>query len=95
MKNLPTTGITPREFCRIWFGIATLSPDEIADRETETCHRKNCVKLLARTLGLAERTVRGWGKGLNFELMPKYYQLTLAYALQAAQVEKKSCSKVA
>jgi hypothetical protein len=85
-KNLPTEAIEPRKFCRIWFGIDTLPPDEIAERETETGYRKRCIKLISTVLGLQERTVRGWGN-LNFPRMPYCHKLALSYALQAMQAQ--------
>jgi hypothetical protein len=96
-KNLLTEAIEPRKFCRIWFGIDTLTPDEISDRETESGYRKSCVKVLSTVLGLQERTVRGWGRGLNFERTPYCHKLALGYALQAMQAKagKKTLTKVA
>lgn len=94
-KYLPTTGICPRQFCREWFGIAKLSPDEMAEHETQSGYRKQCVRVLVKTLGVKERTVRGWGKGLSFEKCPEPHRLALAYALQAAKAEQKKYSQVA
>ena len=89
LRYLPKTGIAPREFCRICFDIASLSPIDIADYETESDYRQKCIRLLAETLGLQECTIRAWGRDLNFQKMPDYHKLTLAYALQAAQLEQK------
>ncbi|MDF5730485.1 MAG: hypothetical protein PUP92_21290 [Rhizonema sp. PD38] len=81
VKLLPRQGVTPREFCRIWFGLADLPSEEIWESETETGYRAGCVKTLAIVTGLKERTVRKWGTTLEFERMPECYRLTLAYAL--------------
>ncbi|MBW4628254.1 MAG: hypothetical protein KME49_22760 [Brasilonema octagenarum HA4186-MV1] len=94
-KKLPRIGACPRQFCRQWFGISSLPVDEIAECETESDYRRKCVKLLARVLGLKERTIRGWGSGLNFEKMPQCHRLALAYALQATEGEQKNFSNVA
>lgn len=84
VKNLPN-GIVPRKFCRICFGINELPLEEIAELETESGYRKSCVKLLARVIGVTERAVRTWGKGLNFEKMPECHKKTMAYALLAME----------
>jgi hypothetical protein len=95
-NNLSVTEIEPRQFCRKWFGIDNLPPDEIAECETETGYRKRCVKLISKILGLQERTVRGWGN-LNFPRMPYCHKLALSYALQAmqAQTGNETLTKVA
>ncbi|SRR5579883_797836 len=87
LQSLPKTGVTPREFCRICFDIAHLSQEEIAEYETESGYRKKCIKLLAKVLGVAECSVRRWGSGLNFADIPEYHKLSLAYALQAADMQ--------
>ncbi len=95
LKNLPSS-MAPRDFCRICFGIDRLPPEEIAEFETESGYRKRCVKLLARVIGVTERAVRTWGKGLNFEKMPECHKKTLAYALKALQISgQKQHSQVA
>ncbi|GAX46324.1 hypothetical protein NIES4075_73450 [Tolypothrix sp. NIES-4075] len=66
-----------------------LPPDEIAELETESGYRKRCVKLLAKVIGLTERAVRTWGKGLNFEKMPECHKKTLAYALAAVKSDDR------
>lgn len=88
LKFLPQQ-VEARQFCRIWFGIADMSLDFIADYETQQGYRKECVALLSTITGLSIRTVRSWGAGIRFQRMPACYRLTLAYALKAAEIEKK------
>lgn len=76
-------GIEAREFCRIAFGYNELPLEEIVEYETESGYRKKCVKLLAKVTGREERTVRSWGAGIKFDLMPECYKLTLGYATLA------------
>ncbi len=86
IETLPTKGIEPRQFCRIWFGVNHLPPSEIADYETQSGYRRECIMLLAKVLGVAECSVRRWGDGLNFAMIPEYHKLSLAYALKAADL---------
>ncbi len=86
VETLPTKGTEPREFCRIWFGVSHLSPSEMADYETQSGYRRECIMLLAKVLGVAECSVRRWGDGLNFATIPEYHKLALAYALKAADL---------
>lgn len=95
IQALPEKGINPREFCRIWFKIAHLSPEEIAEYETESGYRKQCVQLLSNVLGVAQCSVRRWGSGLNFSGIPEHHTLALAYALQAAGIESTRKNKAA
>lgn len=88
LASLPEEKISPRDFCRAWFGIANLSVEMILDFETETDYRAKCVKLLAKVTGADERTVYGWGRNLNFEKIPEHYKITLAYALKLATSQK-------
>ncbi|NJO39729.1 MAG: hypothetical protein HC769_28865 [Cyanobacteria bacterium CRU_2_1] len=64
----------PRQFCRLWFNATE------ADESTRG-YRKQCVKLLARVIGLEEDTVDRWGSGIDFLGMPSQYENTLSYAM--------------
>lgn len=81
--------VEPRQFCRIWFGLEGMSPDDIAEAETESGYRKNCVKLLSKVIGVDERTVRMWGVGLRFEKIPQNHKRTLGYALFALRKSQR------
>ncbi len=39
--------ITPRQFCRLMFGMAEMSSEELIATETEQGHKKRCVALNA------------------------------------------------
>ena len=42
-----STPITPRQFCRLMFGMAEMSSEELIATETEQGHKKRCVALNA------------------------------------------------
>lgn len=64
----------PRQFCRLWFNATE-------EDERARGYRKQCVKLLARVIGLEEDTVERWGSGIEFPGMPAQYENTLSYAM--------------
>lgn len=66
VETLPTKGTEPREFCRIWFGVSHLSPSEMADYETQSGYRRECIMLLAKVLGVAECSVGAMGRWVKF-----------------------------
>ncbi|MCC5599749.1 hypothetical protein [Nostoc favosum] len=84
-KNLPKEGLEPRQFLRYCFGIAELSPGELLEEETDSQYRKKCITVLCAVLGVQRPTVRKWGSDLNFDGIPNYSKVSLAY-IQAAEI---------
>lgn len=95
IEALPSEGVSPRKFCQAWFGLSRLTAGEIADHETHVGYRGQCIKLLSQILGVTECSVRKWGSDLNFSAIPEYHKLSLAYALQAANMHIHSENKAA
>jgi hypothetical protein len=85
LKILPTQGLEPRQFLRHCFGIASLSPEELLEEETDSQYRKKCITLLCAIFDVQRPTVRKWGSDLNFEGMPNYCKIALAY-IHAAEI---------
>ncbi|WP_414622794.1 hypothetical protein [Calothrix sp. CCY 0018] len=84
LKKLPKKGLEPRQFLRHCFGIAELTPSELLEEETDSQYRKKCITVLCAIFDIQRATVRKWGSDLNFEGMPKYCRVALAY-IYAAQ----------
>jgi hypothetical protein len=85
LKILPTQGLEPRQFLRHCFGIASFSPEELLEEETDSQYRKKCITLLCAIFDVQRPTVRKWGSDLNFEGMPNYCKIALAY-IHAAEI---------
>ena len=85
LKILPTQGLEPRLFLRYCFGIAELSPPELLEEETDSQYRKKCITVLCAVLGVQRPTVRKWGSDLNFDGIPNYCKVSLAY-IHAADI---------
>jgi hypothetical protein len=85
LKYLPTEGLEPRQFLRHCFGIAELTPAELLEEETDSQYRKKCITIFCAIFDIQRATVRKWGSDLNFEGMPNYCKIALAY-IQAAEV---------
>ncbi|BAY63633.1 hypothetical protein NIES22_37210 [Calothrix brevissima NIES-22] len=79
VEILPKQGLEPREFLRYCFGIAELSPPELLEEETDSQYRKKCITVLCAVLGVQRPTVRKWGSDLNFDGIPNYCKISLAY----------------
>ncbi|NJR19987.1 MAG: hypothetical protein HC785_32915 [Calothrix sp. CSU_2_0] len=79
LKHLPTEGLEPRQFLRHCFGIAELTPAELLEEETDSQYRKKCITLLCAIFDIQRATVRKWGSDLNFDGMPNYCKISLAY----------------
>jgi hypothetical protein len=80
LQLLPNQGLEPRQFLRYCFGIAELSPEVIWEEETNSQYRKNCITVLSSIFNLERATVRNWGNDLNFDGIPNYCKIGLAYA---------------
>ncbi len=78
--------ITPRQFCRLMFGMAEMSSEELIATETEQGHKKRCVALLAKATKRSKKRVRNWGGGLNFDRMPKDLQFVLGLHWERQQL---------
>ena len=85
LKGLPKEGLEPRQFLRHCFGIAELTPSELLEEETDSQYRKKCISVFCAIFDIQRATVRKWGSDLNFEGMPKYCRIALAY-IYAAQI---------
>lgn len=88
--NLNKT-LHPRIFCRRWFGLEDLREDgrprftesSIVAIESEHGYREKCVNLLAKILKVKPNTIQRWGKGVEFNNIPKdkrqQYETFLSY----------------
>ena len=85
LKILPTQGLEPRQFLRHCFGLASLSPPELLEEETDSQYRKKCITVLCAIFDVQRPTVRKWGSDLNFDGMPSYCKVSLAY-IHAAEI---------
>jgi hypothetical protein len=79
LELLPNQGLEPRKFLRYCFGIAELSPEYLLEEETDSQYRKNCITILSSIFNVERATVRNWGNDLNFEGIPNYCKIGLAY----------------
>lgn len=79
LKVLPQQGLEPRQFLRLCFGIADLSPELLLEEETRFQYSSACIKLLSGLLGVTKQAVRKWGNNPSFDKMPQHTKLTLAY----------------
>ncbi len=79
LELLPYQGLEPRQFLRHCFGIADLSAELLLEEETDSQYRKNCITALSCIFDVERATVRSWGTDLNFERMPNYCKICLAY----------------
>ena len=69
----------PRIFCRRWFGLEDLKEDGrpryteslILAIESEYGYREKCVNVLAKILKIKPNTIQRWGKGVEFDNIPK------------------------
>lgn len=88
LKDLPKRGLEPRQFLRHCFGIAELGAESLLEEETDSQYRKKCISVLSCIFNIERATVRNWGSDLNFEGMPNYCKIGLAY-IQSAQINSK------
>lgn len=49
------------------------------EEETDSQYRKKCITVLCAIFDIQRATVRKWGSDLNFEGMPNYCKIALAY----------------
>ena len=89
LKSLPKEGLQPRQFLRHCFGIAKLTPSELLEEETDSQYRKKCITVFCAIFDIQRATVRKWGSDLNFEGMPKYCRIALAYIYDAQIVPRQ------
>ncbi len=92
-KNLPKEGLEPRQFLRHCFDIAELTPRELLEEETDSQYRKKCITVLCAVLGVQRPTVRKWGSDLNFNGIPNYSKVSLAY-IHAAEIVPKQLHSI-
>jgi hypothetical protein len=60
-----------------------LSPSERLKVISSTKFRGQCFALLSKTLKVSKSTIYEWGRDIELKSMPKHYEHTLAYALEA------------
>lgn len=92
LQFLPKQGLEPRQFLRYCFGIAELSLESIWEEETNSQYRKNCVTVLSSIFNIERATVRNWGNDLNFEGIPNYCKIGLAYVYTSGICFKEMAS---
>ena len=83
LKSLPIQGLEPRQFLRHCFGIADNSAERLLEEETDSQYRKKCISVLSCIFNIERATVRNWGTDLNFDGMPNYCKIGLAYIHEA------------
>jgi hypothetical protein len=93
LKSLPQQGLEPRQFLRHCFGIAELTASELLEEETDSQYRKKCITVFCTIFNIQRATVRKWGSDLNFEGMPKYCRISLAY-IYAAQIVPRQLGSI-
>ena len=93
LKSLPKQGLELRQFLRHCFGIAELTPSELLEEETDSQYRKKCITVFCAIFDIQRATVRKWGSDLNFEGMPKYCRIALAY-IYAAQIVPRQLGSI-
>lgn len=83
--------ISPRLFCRRWFGLTATNKDgkprftegQILAMESEHGYREKCINLIARLLKIKPNTIQRWGKGVSFDKIPadkrQKYEIYLGY----------------
>jgi hypothetical protein len=85
LKSLPKEGLEPRQFLRHCFDIAELTPEQLLEEETGSQYRKKCITVLCAIFDVQRPTVRKWGSDLNFDGIPNYCKVSLAY-IHAAEI---------
>ena len=93
LKILPTQGLEPRQFLRHCFGIAEFSTELLLEEETDSQYRKKCIAVLSCIFNVERATVRNWGTDLNFDGMPNYCKICLAY-MHAAGINSKTVESI-
>jgi hypothetical protein len=87
------TPLHPRIFCRRWFGLDDINIREdgrlryrenlILAMESEYGYREKCINLLAQILKIKPNTIQRWGRGVEFDNIPKdkqqQYETFLGY----------------
>lgn len=71
--------ITPRQFCRAYFGLDGLPEEQIQEEEKSHGYKTKCSIALARVLGMSASTLRNirYGKGIEFEGLTDQSRLVL------------------
>lgn len=69
---LKTEVVDPEEFCKKHL---TRSSHDLESWG----YRAKCIRFLSYVLNVPERTVRSWGKGLEFSQMPDWARRQLSY----------------
>lgn len=85
--------ITPRQFCRIYFGLDRLSEEEIQEEEKSFGYKTKCAIVLSRILGMSKATLVNirYSQGIDFEGMNYQGRLILTLWL----IQKRYPQKIA
>ncbi len=94
LEVLPRKGLEPRQFLRLCFGIADLSPERLLEEETMFKYSSACIKLLSELLGVQKQTVRNWGDNPSFDKMPYHTRLALAYINRYSELDRKTIFQI-
>lgn len=80
--------LTPREFCRLIFGLDSFNESDIQELEQTSEYVNKARLLICQVLGVRWSHVRGWGRNFQKKI-PDYYQRTLWLYWQLYKKEKK------
>lgn len=83
--------LTPRQFCRIYFGLADLPEEVIQQEEKSFGYKTRCAIVLARILGMSKTTLMNirYSRGIDFEGMNSQGRLILTlWAIQKRYPQK-------
>ncbi len=79
---------TVRDVCAYFFGLDTLPPESRLNKETAWGYKSKCVRLLQKLCSVSARSVRAWGKGLEFADIPPIRLAQLTILMLRSKVEK-------
>lgn len=73
--------VTPRQFCRVYFGLDSLPEEAIQKEEKSHGYKTKCSIALAHVLGMSSLTLRNirYGKGIDFEGLTDQARLILTF----------------
>jgi hypothetical protein len=79
---------TARNVCAYFFGYDTLPPEQRLEKETARGYKSRCVRLLNKLCSVSERSIRRWGRGLDFDNMPPIRQAQLTILMLRDRLQK-------
>lgn len=83
--------VTPRQFCRIYFGLDDLPEEIIQQEEKSFGYKTRCAAALASVLDMSPSTLINirYGKGIDFENMDIQCRMILSYWLMERHYQQK------